>query len=411
MTAAITVNPSGPPVISSFTASPSSIASGGSSTLSWTVGGATSVSIDQAIGTVSNTGTKSVTPTTTTTYTLTASNSLGSSTRTAAVTVTAAGLPVITTFAASPTSVSSGDNVTLSWTVTGATTINISHSVGNVSATGTRTLNPTTTTTYTLTATNNSGPVTKTATVTVAAEGAPTISSFYASPVNVASGSSSTLHWDVDNATDVSISPAVGTVTAEGSQAELVTSTTTYQLTAINIYGTVTAQATVKVNASTGLPVISSFYTSPATVPSGQSTVLSWTVTNAITVSIDQGIGTVSASGSRTITPAATTTYTITATNGQGLVTAPATVTVTTTSGTPPNILSFTASQYNISAGTTIQLHWEITGATSISMEPEIEGLSTWGYQDVTPTETTTYRLTAFNSAGSDTETVTVTVN
>ena len=407
-TAKVTVNPSGPPAIASFTASPTSITYGSSSTLSWSVSGATSVSINQGVGTVSSSGTKSVSPSSTTTYTLTAGNSAGDTTATAAVTVTAAGIPVITTFTAGPTSITSGDNTTLTWTVTGATTVNIT-GVGTVSATGTRTLNPTTTTTYTLTATNTSGPATATATVTVASAGSPVVSSFYASPSTVTSGASSILHWTVADATSISITPGIGTVSSTGSQSVTPASTTTYELTATNTHGTVIAPCTVTVT-SAGYPMISSFNASQATVASGQSTQLSWTVTGATTVTIDHSIGTVLATGSRTITPAATTTYTMTATNSQGSVTATTAVTVTTTSGTPPNIVTFTANPATIAAGESSRLDWQITGATSISIEPDIGELSGWGGQNIYPTETTTYTLTAFNSAGSDTATVTVTV-
>jgi hypothetical protein len=78
-----------PPTIDSFYASPGSISSGGSSTLSWSVSGATTVSLDQGIGNVALTGTRVVSPSTTTTYTLTATNDAGSVTATAQVMVTA----------------------------------------------------------------------------------------------------------------------------------------------------------------------------------------------------------------------------------------------------------------------------------------------------------------------------------
>jgi hypothetical protein len=73
-------------VISSFTATPASIASGGSSTLAWNVSGATSLSINQGVGTVTGTY-ASVSPAATTTYTLTATNVAGTASATAAVTV------------------------------------------------------------------------------------------------------------------------------------------------------------------------------------------------------------------------------------------------------------------------------------------------------------------------------------
>ena len=65
------------PVISSFTASPSTITAGLSATLSWQVSNATSVRIDPNVGDVTGLTSKSVSPTTTVTYTLTATNSNG----------------------------------------------------------------------------------------------------------------------------------------------------------------------------------------------------------------------------------------------------------------------------------------------------------------------------------------------
>jgi hypothetical protein len=50
----------------------------------------------------------------------------------------------------------------------------------------------------------------------------------------------------------------------------------------------------------------------------GQSAVLSWTTINATSVSIDNGVGTVAASGTATVTPAATTQYTVTAQGPSG---------------------------------------------------------------------------------------------
>jgi len=78
------------PAISSFAANPASLTAGQSSTLSWTTSGATSLTIDNAIGDVTGTTNKVVTPTTTTTYVLTARNSAGNVTASTTVTVTPA---------------------------------------------------------------------------------------------------------------------------------------------------------------------------------------------------------------------------------------------------------------------------------------------------------------------------------
>ena len=77
------------PTISSFSASPTSITSGNSSTLSWATSDATSVSIDNGVGnqTATSSGSVSVSPTQTTTYTLTATNSSDTVTAQTSITV------------------------------------------------------------------------------------------------------------------------------------------------------------------------------------------------------------------------------------------------------------------------------------------------------------------------------------
>lgn len=76
------------------------------------------------------------------------------------------------------------------------------------------------------------------------------------------------------------------------------------------------------------LPVISSFAANPDEIDFGTSTTLSWLVYDATTVSIDQGIGIVSTSGSREVNPQVTTSYRLTATNSDGTEYATCTVTV-----------------------------------------------------------------------------------
>jgi peptidoglycan-associated lipoprotein len=77
------------PVVAQFSAEPTSIQRGQSSTLRWEVtGNVTSVSIDQSIGTVQNTGNRRVFPSESTTYTLTAIGAGGSTTASATVNVT-----------------------------------------------------------------------------------------------------------------------------------------------------------------------------------------------------------------------------------------------------------------------------------------------------------------------------------
>src|SRR5215470_7780736 len=65
----------------------------------------------------------------------------------------------------------------------------------------------------------------------------------------------------------------------------------------------------------------------PETIDKGQPAELSWTTSNATTITID-GMGTVAASGSKKITPASSTTYHLTAQGDGGNTEANARVTV-----------------------------------------------------------------------------------
>ncbi len=164
--------------INSFGASPPTISSGGSSTLSWTVTGAATVNIDQGIGNVALSGSRVVMPTATTVYTLTASSATGTSvTATAQVIVsggttptpppTPTGYPIINYFTASPSSIYGGDAVTLSWNVSNASSITIDHGVGSVGPSGVTVVFPSTSTSYTLMAVNAAGLSSKSAYVSV----------------------------------------------------------------------------------------------------------------------------------------------------------------------------------------------------------------------------------------------------
>jgi len=76
------------------------------------------------------------------------------------------------------------------------------------------------------------------------------------------------------------------------------------------------------------LPTINSFNASPSTIVKGETVTLRWSIINAATASIDQGIGSVASDGERTVTPTANITYTLTAGNADGTVSKTAAVTV-----------------------------------------------------------------------------------
>ncbi len=77
----------------------------------------------------------------------------------------------------------------------------------------------------------------------------------------------------------------------------------------------------------------------------------------------------------------------------------------------PPVINFFNADPTTISAGQYSTLAWDVTGASSISIDHNIGSVAQSGSRDVNPTSTTIYTLTATNNAGiSVTATATVTI-
>ena len=68
-------------------------------------------------------------------------------------------------------------------------------------------------------------------------------------------------------------------------------------------------------------PIISSFEILPNEIELGQTSKLFWVVSDAASVTIDNGIGIVPLSGNLTITPTETTTYTISAKSSTTTVT------------------------------------------------------------------------------------------
>src|ERR1017187_3921914 len=72
-------------------------------------------------------------------------------------------------------------------------------------------------------------------------------------------------------------------------------------------------------------PTVTAFAAEPSSIERGQSSTLSWNVTDASSISIDNSIGTVQGAASRRVFPGASTTYTLTATGPGGTKTAAAT--------------------------------------------------------------------------------------
>ncbi len=246
--------------------------------------------------------------------------------------------PVITSFTSNPSSIQAGQSATLSWSVTGATTLSIS-GIGTVTGTST-TVSPSTTTTYTLTATNSGGSSTATTTVTVSAT--PTITvSVSPSSASVATGGTQTFTATVTGTTNQSVTWTAtgGTITSAGVfTAGTTAGSFTVKATSVQdttksgtASVTITAPQPITVSVAPLNPTLFANGTQQftATVSNAQNTAVNWSATG----------GTISSTGLYTA-GATTGTFTVTATSVQDPAKSGSTqvTIVTQTTGAHPRI-------------------------------------------------------------------------
>ena len=330
----ITANYQFLPVIGSFWATSATINAGQSAVLNWTgVSYITSGNIDNGGGNfLSPNGVVGLYPATTTTYTLTASNAVGTVSR--SVTVTVITKPIISSFTATPPSITTGQSSTLGWSVSGiGTSVSIDQGIGTVAGTS-LSINPLATTTYTLTATNAAGSRTATATVTVSSV-PPAGLAYPSNPVTYTKGvaiASNTPTSSGGAIASYSVAPALPTGLSLDANTGILSGTPAvlapsalYRITGTNSGGSTFVDLNLTVNDVP--PVIaypngsSTFFVGTALTPllptNTGGAVVSWTIAPALPA----GLVFSTANGSISGTPAApaiSQTYTVTATNSGG---------------------------------------------------------------------------------------------
>jgi hypothetical protein len=178
--------------------------------------------------------------------------------------------------------------------------------------------------------------------------------------------------------------------------------TTVYTLEARGIAGTVAKSVVINVNPA---PMVIGFSINPAVINSGSSAALIWAVSEANSVSIDQGIGNVSLSGDKLVSPTATTTYTITASGAGGTMTKSVILTVN-----PPVVATFSINPNVIDVGQSATLQWNVMGADSVIIDQGVGDVPPVGSKVVAPNYTTTYILTANSSCCSVSKAAVLTV-
>ena len=156
------------------------------------------------------------------------------------------------------------------------------------------------------------------------------------------------------------------------------------------------------------------FSADPSRVNPGEPVTLTWKVENADSVNISPQPGDVDLMGTSRVTIQETTVFTLTAVSGDRTITETRTVEVTPTP--MPQIISFNAEPRNIERGQSSVLEWETANADQVTIVVQsgdgmdLGSVGTSGTATVSPADTTTYKITATNDAGSVSRTVTVTV-
>lgn len=432
------------PTIQSFVAEPSTVVPGQTSLLRYQVVGATSVRIDIEQGanvlpeTSNSQSTGSIVSPTldqTTTFVLVAKNSVGESTSTVVVTVDDGTNPTpsIDSFSANLTSITEGMSATLSWQTKNGVGARIEAQGAQIYSvpsdqvnSGSYDVSPTATETYKLVLVAGDGALLErevTVTVTPNVTG-PSVQDFSATPNPINPGDSSTLSWQVQDATMVSITDGAGQVVyggtdLTGTQSVTPAQTTVYTLVATDDNGlSATRMVTINVAAPPAAQVVA-FTANPTAIDAGNSSTLSWQVQDAPGgITIEAGGQTLHtnamAAGTFSVTPTQSTLYTLTAISPNGNATATALVTINGAPGAA-QVVSFTASPTTVNSGGSSTLSWQVQDAPGgITIEAGGQTLHTnamaTGTFSVSPTQSTTYTLTAINPLGNANATVMVTV-
>jgi hypothetical protein len=238
--------------------------------------------------------------------------------------------------------------------------------------------------------------------VLVACPAPPMIETFSATPTALPFGGGKVkLMWTTTNANQVLLDGTDANATTQNQLEVMVSATKTFTLEARGAGGATQRSLEVVVE-TTPPPTIPSFTATPDTLPFGGGQVtLAWTNTNATSLSLEGA--NVTGQTSTTVNVTTSRTFTLTATGISGTVQKTVGVFV---QDAPPVIANFTATPDTLERGL-VTLAWDVLGATSLSISPNV-GTVTGNSVQVSVSKNTTFALTASNNGGSDSKNVSV---
>ncbi|XKT74229.1 MAG: hypothetical protein ACJKTH_02655 [Patescibacteria group bacterium UBA2163] len=407
-TARVTVNDPPPEPTANISVNPSTIIRGNSSTLSWS-STAASFCTGSGFSTSNRTsGSVSVSPNSTTNYSVTCSGTGGSDSDTARVTVND---PAPTTsLSASPSSITRGDNSTLSWSSTNATSCSGNGFNTSNRTSGSVSVSPNSTTNYSVTCTGGGGSDSDTARVTVNDPPPEPTANISVNPSTIIRGNSSTISWSSEDATGCTGSGFSTSGATSGSRTISPPSSRNYSVTCSGPGGSDSDTAGITVNDPAPTASLS---VSPSSITRGETVTLSWSSNNATRCSGDGQDGFFTggnASGNITIIPTGSKTYTVSCTGPGGSASDGVYVSVSN----PAPTASLSASPSSLTQGGNTRLSWNSTNATRCSGDGQdgfYTNARTSGSVTITPSSSKTYTVTCEGYGGEDTDSASVSIS
>lgn len=379
------------PNVVSFTAEPTRVAPGETTTVRWSIEGAEAVTLRvdgrvvyEVPSSELRAGSRTLTINRQTRVELAAARAGLVSTK--AVTIDVSSGPRIVAFDAQPGFLAAGSTTTLSWEVADADTVSLLADDEAIeledpaATTGTLALTPGETRTYTLVATSAAGEARESLLVEV--HGTALIETFEADRTELFRGREpATLSWATLGGSELSITDAEGNVVdvrgqsiTNGSVEVRPETSTSFVLALVGPAGIVTSDPIV-ISVSEPPPVVHLALSKP-TMLDGENAELSWKVADhesfeitANGVAID--LGGRGAEDSLVVRPEATTEYVLTATGRGGTESATVTLTVVK----PPSFTVFTSNRLNgdrvtVTKGERHTVTWATTDATAVEFVP-----------------------------------------
>lgn len=302
---AITVKDTPPaPTCDAFSASPSTIIRGATSTLSWSTSNATRVVIDNGIGEVALDGAYIVSPLATTTYTLKAYG-VNSSETSCQTTVVVQEPPVIplpkcVSFTATPNTLpTGGGKTTLAWVTNHGVSASIAPGVGEVALNGTTSVSIATTTSFTLTVVGQQDRTDSCVLTVPVATPPPPLScaanvSLTLSDSRIERGDNSVLTWNTTGVDTVRFDQGITATALSGAVTVSPRESTTYTLTATRGSESVSCPVTLSVSSGGGGGSVSpscELTVSKNKIKSGETVTLRWDSTRATDLVLKDSAG------------------------------------------------------------------------------------------------------------------------